>query len=144
MTRRRDRYRGQINDFGDRGVMPACDDLYAVLCFFSRFAEERGLLNEYVRVRRKPEEEFMTVGALLAIAKEAYVSSIGDASFVYRQLLENAEAADALVRVFDFDGLSGWRFMRDALYQTLDRRPIAKRGLVNVAKRELAAREAER
>ena len=81
----------------------------------------------------------MTVGQLLRIASDAYNQSLNDVVFVYRQLLVNADAADAISQVI---GSDMWRAVRGALHLTLNQRPLAKRGLVNAAKRELAARSA--
>jgi hypothetical protein len=139
-------YRGQIDDFGDWGAMAASRDLYAALLFLSGFASAHGLREKAVQVGRNRDGsvETMTVGQLLQIASDAYHQSIRDVVVVYRQLLENAYAADALAQVFEPDGPSDWSVKRDALDATLNQRPLAKRGLVNAVKRELAAREAER
>ena len=147
MTRRRDTYRGQIDDFGNRGqrgAMVANYDLYTALMFLTSYVNTHGLREEAVQVGRNRDGsvETMTVGQLLQIASDAYTQSINEVVFVYRQLLQNAEAADALSQVFDPDGPSDWSVKRDALNATLNQRRIAKRGLVNAAKRELAARSA--
>ncbi len=145
--KRRDMYRGQIDDFGDRGAMPASHDLYAVLVILTGYARKSHWREEWVEVgkRRDGSSEVMTVGQLLQIASDAYTQSINEVVFVYRQLLANADAADALAQVIDVAAQSDrWRTVCDALTATLNQRPLAKRGLVNAVKRELAAREAER
>ena len=147
MTRRRDNYRGQIDgtdDCGDRGAMVASRDLYAALLFLTSHARKSDLCNELVEVGSSWQDgvetvETMTVGQLLRIASDAYNQSLNDVVFVYRQLLVNADAADAISQVI---GSDMWRAVRGALHVTLNQRRIAKRGLVNAAKRELAARSA--
>ena len=143
--KRRDTYRGQIDDFGDRGAMPASHDLYAVLVILTGYARKSHWREEWVEVgkRRDGSSEMKTVGQLLQIASDAYTQSINEVVLVYRQLLANADAADALAQVFEPDGPSDWSVKRDALHATLNQRPLAKRGLVNAAKRELAARAAQ-
>lgn len=141
--KRRDNYRGQIDDFGDRGALAASRDLYAALVCLTGFANTHGLREEWVEIGRKRDgsAEMMTVGQLLRIASDAYNQSLDEVVFVYRQLLENADAADALAQVFEVGGPADFSGKRDALNATLNLRPLAKRGLVNAARRELAARE---
>ena len=145
--KRRDTYRGQIDDFGDRGAMPASRDLYTALVILTGYARKSHWREEWVEVGRNRDGsvETMTVGQLLQIASDAYTQSINEVVLVYRQLLANADAADALAQVIDVAAQSDrWRTVCDALTATLNQRPLAKRGLVNAVKRELAAREAER
>src|SRR5690242_15887359 len=124
--RRRDTYRGQIDDFGDRGAMAASCDIYAALVTLTGYIKTHGMGDASVEIGRNRDGsvETMTVGRLLQIASDAYNQSINEVVFVYRQLLENADAADALSQVFEPDGRTDWSVKRDALYQTLDQRPI--------------------
>ncbi len=142
MTRRRDAYKGKIDDFGNRGIMPACHDLYTVLHFIERFARERGLLHETVRMGRT-SRDVKTLGELLTIAMDAYKSSIWDAALVYRKLQENSEAAWLLIQA---DLVGTEELLLDscaALQRTLDDKAIVSRPSVNRARRILAARERE-
>ena len=142
--KRRDNYRGQIDDFGDRGALAASRDLYSALVILTSYFNKSALREEWVEIGRKRDGsvEMMTVGQLLRIASDAYNQSLNEIVFVYRQLLENADAADALAQVFEVGGPADFSCKRDALNATLDQRPIAKRGVVNAARREIAAWEA--
>ena len=144
MTRRRDNYLGQIDDLGERGALAALRDLHTALLILTRYVSSCGLRDATVDIGRNRDGsvERMTVGQLLRIASDAYGQSIEDVVFVYRQLRQNAEAADALAATgVDFE--QDWAPVDDALRATLDRKPIARRGLVNAAKREVAALAAE-
>ena len=120
--------------------MAASRDIYTALLYLTGFAKTHGLRDEAVEIGRIGDDivETMTVGQLLQIASDAYNQSVNEVVFVYRQLLENAEAAASLVEAMPTEFSTQYADYLYALSRTLDQRPIAKRGLVNEAKREIA------
>ena len=140
MTKRRDRYESHVDDLPVRGVQAACHDLSSVLVDLGEFAKQRDLLDADVAVGYRGETLYIHFGDLLAIALEAFETSISEACWVYQRLQENEEAAFLMAETMDDPA---WLEKSEALTQTLNNKAVVSRGFVSEARRVLARRDKE-